>query len=119
MSAALWQLSASEIASQVTSRTVSATEVVSACLNRIGATNPTINAICTLVVDRALAQAHASDRRLARGEPARDLEGVPFVVKDVIQTAGIRTTCGSRLFEHNVPELDGISLHRLAASGAI
>src|SRR5689334_8560850 len=113
MNTELWQRPAHEIARLVAARTVSATEVVGACLGRISATNPTINAICTLVGELALARAESIDRRLQAGDPARDLEGVPFVAKDVIETAGIRTTFGSRLYEHNIPDTDAVSIQRL------
>lgn len=116
---ALWQLPATELASAVASRRFSAREVVTALLERVAQTNPTINAICTLVDDGALEQADVIDRRLASGMPPRDFEGVPFVVKDVITTGGIRTTFGSRLFENNVPREDSISVERLKARGAI
>jgi amidase len=115
----IWKLSANELASEVANRRVSAKELVAACLKRIDQTNPTINAICTLAADNANAQAEAVDHRLAAGEPPRDLEGVPFVVKDVIATAGIRTTFGSKLFERNVPIEDSVSVGRLKAHGAI
>lgn len=115
----VWQLPANELAAEVARRNVSAKEVVTALLERIAQTNPTINAICTLVADGALAHAEAIDRRLAEGERPRDLEGVPFVVKDVISTAGIRTTYGSKVLEHNVPQEDSVSVERLKAHGAI
>lgn len=98
---------------------MSARDVVTAFLERISRTNPTINAICTLVDEGALTEADAIDRGLADGRPSRDLEGVPFVVKDVIATSGVRTTYGSRLFENNIPAEDSISVQRLKAHGAI
>ena len=80
------QLSAGEIAAAVAARERTAAEVTGALLERIAALNPVLNAICTLNPD-AMAAAEACDRRLASGAAARPLEGVPFVVKDIIPTA--------------------------------
>ena len=69
--------------------------------------------------DRLFEEADALDRRLAAGEPARPLEGVPFLVKDNLFTRGLRTTFGSRLCEHDVPDEDSISVERLRAGGGL
>ena len=111
-------LSAAEIARAVAERRVSAREVAEAMLARVDALNPTLNAICT-VNDSALDEADAVDRRLAGGGAARPLEGVPVVVKDNIFTKGIRTTFGSRILEHAVPEEDSVCVERLREAGAI
>jgi amidase len=109
---------AAALAAAVASRRVGAVEVVAACLARTERTNGVLNAVCT-VNPAALADAEACDRRLAGGAPARLLEGVPFVVKDVIPTRGLRTTFGSRLHEDWVPAEDAVSVERLRAAGAI
>jgi amidase len=114
----LWQLDAGEIVSSIVDRRTSAAEVIEACCARLEATNPTINAICTLN-DGAGDEARAIDRRLASGAPARALEGVPVVVKDVIDTAGIRTTYGTRALADNVPTQDALLVERLRLAGAI
>ena len=111
-------LSAARIAREVSQRKVSAREVVEATLARVDAVNPTLNAICTLN-DAALDEADAVDRRLAARATPRPLEGVPVVVKDNIFTRGIRTTFGSKILEHDVPEEDSICVERLRAAGAI
>ena len=109
---------AGEIAQAVASREVSAREVVEASLGRLEAFNPAVNAVCT-VNEQALADAEDSDRRLHGGAPARALEGVPVVIKDVIATKGLRTTFGSLLCEHYVPAEDSLCVERLKAAGAI
>ena len=110
--------SAAELAGAIATRSVGAREAAEALLARVDELNPTLNAICTLN-ENALAEADAVDQRLARGEPARPLEGVPVVVKDNIHTRGIRTTFVSRLLENEVPEIDAICVERLKATGAV
>ena len=111
-------LSAARIAREVGGRRLSAREVTEAMLARVEAVNPTLNAICTLN-DAALDEADAVDRRLATRATPRPLEGVPVVVKDNIFTRGIRTTFGSKILEHDVPEEDSICVERLRGAGAI
>ncbi len=110
--------SAVELVADVRARKLGVRDVVAACLARIGETNGVLNAVCTLN-PAARADAEAADRRLASGSPPRLLEGVPFLVKDVIPTRGLRTTYGSKLHEHLVPDEDAISVERLRAAGAI
>jgi amidase len=110
--------SAAEIAADVAARRLSAVEVTRAFLARVEQLNPAVNAICTLN-PRALEDAAASDQRLAAGERARPLEGVPFVAKDILTTAGLRTTFGSMIHEHLVPDEDALSVARLRAAGGI
>ncbi|MGV6874225.1 amidase [Pseudochelatococcus sp. B33] len=110
--------SAGTIARLVAGGEVSSVEVARAFLARVEALNPTINAIVTLN-PRILEQAEAIDRRRQRGEPARPLEGVPFVVKDNLPTAGIRTTFGSLVLEDNVPTESAVSVERMEAAGAL
>lgn len=110
--------SAAEIAAAVGRREVSALEVTRASLARIVDRNPEINAICTLN-PRTEEDARECDRRLAGGAAPRALEGVPFVAKDVLHTAGLRTTFGSKLREDFVPDEDAICVERMRAAGAI
>jgi len=87
-------------------------------LRRVEERNPLVNAICTLNPE-ALAEARACDARLASGAPARPLEGVPFVAKDNLHTRGLRTTFGSRILEHFVPDEDAVAVERMKAAGAV
>lgn len=110
--------SAGRIAGAVSDGSVSAVEVTTVFLDRIDAVNPVINAVCT-PNEKALGVAADVDRRRAAGEPARPLEGVPFLVKDILHTKGIRTTFGSLLLEHDVPDEDTITVERLKAAGGV
>jgi Asp-tRNA(Asn)/Glu-tRNA(Gln) amidotransferase A subunit family amidase len=80
--------------------------------------NPTLNAVVTLRRDAARSEALQADRALARGEP-RPLEGLPFTVKDLIATAGLRTTAGSLVLRDHVPSWTAPAIARLQRAGAI
>ena len=112
-------LSASELARRLRARELSAREVMEAHLSQIARVNPQVNAVCTLVAEEALAGAEAADRALAAGEEAGPLHGVPIAIKDLAETAGIRTTYGSRAYESNVPEADALIVERAKRAGAI
>jgi amidase len=118
MSEDIVRKSAAALAADIATKRLSATEVMRAFLDRIAPLNPVVNAVCTLS-PRALEDAAECDRRLRAGERPRPLEGVPFVVKDIIQTAGLRTTFGSMIYEHHVPDEDAVSVARLRAAGAV
>jgi len=110
---------ATELAERLRSRRLSASEVVQAFLERIRRVNPSLNAYVTLDEERALREARAADERLFHAARPEPLHGVPFSVKDVVFTAGLRTTAGSRIYERYVPEKDAIAVARLRAAGAI
>ena len=114
-----WRWSAGEIVSRISARQVSACEIAEVSLNQIEKLNPTINAICTVTPELAMAQARAVDARLSAGYPARPLEGVPYTVKDNIPVKGVRCTYGSELFKDLIPDEDAISVERLKDSGAV
>lgn len=111
----LWERSAVELQRLVARREVSAVEVVTAFLERIDAVNPQVNAIVTLVPERALADAAAADRAHVTGR----LHGLPIAIKDLVDTAGIRTTYGSPLYADHVPGADAWLVRRLRDAGAI
>jgi aspartyl-tRNA(Asn)/glutamyl-tRNA(Gln) amidotransferase subunit A len=112
-------LSAIELAARLRAREISAVEITTEALARIEASQPTLNAFMTICRDQAIAAAHEVDARLARGEDVGPLHGVPVSVKDIINTAGIRTTWGSRLMAENVPDADAVAVARLKKAGAI
>jgi amidase len=117
--AALYYRSARELRDLVATRELSAVELTEAHLARIEAVNPAVNAIVTLVPERALAEAAELDARAARGEPLGLLHGLPVAVKDLMDTAGIRTTYGSRVHADHVPDRDALIVTRLRAAGAV
>ena len=108
-----------ELAGLVRSGALSAREVVQAHLDQVERTNPAVNAIVTLTAERALAEAHAADQRLASGADVGPLHGIPVVHKDTHDTAGIRTTYGSPILADNVPPRDELIVQRMRAAGAI
>jgi len=92
---------------------------VQAVLARIDAVNPRVNAVVTLARESALRQARLQTAALRRGATRPPLFGVPVGIKDVTPTRGLRTTYGSKLFEHHVPAEDALVVERLRAAGAI
>ncbi len=109
---------ATTLAELIRTRKVSSAEVVHAHLGRIEALNPKLNAIVT-VADGALEAAKLADRQLAAGNSAGPLHGVPFTVKDAIDTEGVLTQRGSPIFRGRVPERDATSVARMKAAGGI
>lgn len=103
----------------IADRQLSCAELLTVTLQWIDAVNPTVNAICTLAPEPALAAAQDADRRLASGATARPLEGLPIAIKDLTETAGLRTTYGSPLFADHVPDASALYVERLQAAGAI
>jgi amidase len=111
--------SARDLARRVRDRDLSAREVVQAHLDRIERTNPHVNAVVTLVPERALEEARAADERLASGAEPGPLHGLPVAHKDTHATAGIRTTSGSPIFADHVPDADELVVERMRAAGVI
>jgi amidase len=117
--AELHRLTARALRDAVAARELSAVEVVSAHLERIEQVNARVNAIVTLESERALADAAALDAAAANGRPPGMLAGLPIAVKDLVDTAGIRTTYGSPIYADHVPAEDELIVQRLRAAGAI
>ncbi|MGH7780173.1 MAG: amidase [Candidatus Binataceae bacterium] len=110
---------AHKLAAMLKAREVSATELVDQFLERIESVNRNLNAVVTLVEERAIEEAADSDKRLAKKAGARPLEGLPITIKDSIITAGVRSTWGMKIFEHHIATTDAPSVARLRAAGAI
>jgi amidase len=91
-----------------------------ACLSQVTRLNPKVNALCTLLdEEQLLRQARAADQQLARSGALGPLHGFPHAVKDLVPTAGIRTTYGSPIYAGNVPDEDALMVRRLKQAGAI
>ncbi len=110
---------AGELVTLYRARRVSPLEVIEACLARIDAVNPRVNAVVTLARESALAEARRATAMLRRGAELGTLFGVPVGIKDLAQTKGLRTTFGSKLYEDHVPAEDALVVERLRAAGAI
>jgi len=110
---------ATELSRRYRAKELSPVEVTDAILARIERLNPTLNAFLTVTADHARQLARASEARFQKGAPIGPMDGVPYSIKDLEPTAGIRTTYGSRFFESNVPAEDGAVAARLRASGGV
>jgi amidase len=110
---------ATELARLIRSRELSAVELLTAVLARIEAANPAINAIVTLAAEQAFEVAADLDTRAVRGSLAGPLHGLPIAIKDLAETAGIRTTFGSPIFASYVPSADAPHVALLRQAGAV
>jgi aspartyl-tRNA(Asn)/glutamyl-tRNA(Gln) amidotransferase subunit A len=118
MSKDIYFSDATKLAELIRKREVSSVEIVQAHLDRIQAVNPKINAIVT-IADGALKAAEAADAAVRTGEELGVLHGVPFTVKDSIDTAGVPTQRGSPIFKGRMPDTDATSVARLKKAGGI
>jgi amidase len=112
-------LTAVEMAGLIRRKKLSAREVMAAHLKQIERVNPKVNAIVTLIAERATANAGKADEAQARGAVLGPLHGLPAAHKDLHDTAGVRTTYGSRIFKDNIPKQDAMIVERIAKAGAI
>jgi len=110
---------ASELATAVRTREVSARDLVEDHLARIARHDPRLNAIVTLDADGARPRADEADAAVARGETLGPLHGVPVTIKDAFETAGLRTTSSHRPLAHHVPARDATVVARVRAAGAV
>jgi aspartyl-tRNA(Asn)/glutamyl-tRNA(Gln) amidotransferase subunit A len=109
---------ATKLAELIRTREVSPVEIMQAHLDRIEAVNPKINAIVT-IADGALKAAKAAEAAVLAGEELGALHGVPFTVKDSIDTAGVLTQRGSPIFKGRLPDADATSVARMKKAGGI
>ena len=108
-----------ELARLIRTRELSPVELADAVLERLDRLNPRLNAFLTVTAELAREQAKQAEARALAGELISPLDGVPFSIKDMIPTAGIRTTFGSKFYEDNVPTEDGLLAARLRATGGV
>jgi amidase len=116
---ALCDLSATELSRLLAEKTLSPVELLEACLSRIAAVNPAVNAVVTLDEDRARAAARAAEAAIMSHQEVGPLHGLPVLIKDTQDTANLRTTYGSPLFADHIPAADAGSVARPRAAGAI
>jgi len=110
---------ATELARLIRTKALSPVELTRAVLERIERVNPVVNAFCTLTADAALAAARAAERAVTSGASLGPLHGVPYSIKDLNFTKGVRTMGGSFIFEHRVPDADAAFIPRLRQAGGI
>ncbi len=113
------ELTIAEASGLLRRKEISPVELTTSCLARIEQLNPTINAFITVMHDSALAQAREAEAEIRAGNWRGPLHGIPIGLKDLIDTAGVKTTCGSALFKDRVPTEDAEIVRRLKMAGAV
>jgi len=113
------QLSLSEASQLVRSKKVSPVELTHECLSRIERLNPKLNAFITVTADSALAEARQAEAEIQHDRWRGLLHGIPIALKDLIDTAGVRTTAASGLFKDRIPAQDAEIVRRFKAAGAV
>ena len=108
-----------ELARKFRRKEVSPVEITRECLRRIEKLNPSLNAFITVMTDSALAEARAAESEFARDYWRGPLQGIPIALKDLIDTAGTRTTAASALHENRIPSEDAEVVRRLRRAGAV
>ena len=115
----LTALSLTDASRLVRAKEVSPVELTETCLRRIEERNAELNAFITVTAASVLAEARAAEAEIQRGEWRGQLHGIPIALKDLIDTAGVRTTAASSLFRNRVPTEDAEVVTRLKAAGAV
>src|SRR5579863_4870911 len=111
--------SISELAPRLGRKEISPVEITQECLNRIAKLNPTLNAFITVMAESALKEAGVAEAEILQGKWRGPLHGVPIALKDLIDTAGARTTAASELYAQRVPTEDAEVVRRLRNAGAV
>ncbi|MBI3048294.1 MAG: amidase [Acidobacteria bacterium] len=112
-------LSLAEASELVRKREVSSLDLTRACLARIERLNPRLNAFITITTERALKDAKAADTEITQARWRGPLHGIPIALKDLVDTAGVRTTAASAIFANRVPREDAEVVRRLRDAGAV
>jgi Asp-tRNA(Asn)/Glu-tRNA(Gln) amidotransferase A subunit family amidase len=113
------ELTAVEARRLIGARGLSPVELVESCIRRIETWNPHVNAVVTTCYERARAEARRAEAAVTRGDPLPPLHGLPVGIKDLDDTAGVRTTYGSLLYRDHVPERDSLVVAAIRAAGGI
>src|ERR1035441_3744878 len=112
-------LTLTEAAQQIRSRQLSPVELARACLARIERLNPTLNAFITITADLALEQARQAEAEVMAGHWRGPLHGIPIGLKDLLDTAGVRTTAARNQFRNRIPSEDAALVRQLKQAGAV
>jgi aspartyl-tRNA(Asn)/glutamyl-tRNA(Gln) amidotransferase subunit A len=115
----LTSLSIREASELIRKKKASPVELTNACLARIDRMNPALNAFITVMSESALEQARTAESEVMRGNWKGPLHGIPIALKDLFDTAGVRTTGGSGVFKDRIPTEDAEVVRRLKAAGAV
>jgi len=115
----LARLDLAEASRLVQTRAVSPVELTRVCLDRIEHLNPILKAFITVTAEAALQEARQAESEISKGNWKGPLHGIPLAVKDLLETAGVRTTAASAVLENHVPEHDAYVVQRLRSAGAI
>ncbi len=108
-----------EAARLIAAKELSPVELTRACLARVHALDKDLHAFVHLTEERALAEACEAERAIMAGGPSGPLHGIPIGLKDIVDTKGIPTTCGSKFLQHNIPDTDATCAEKLAAAGTV
>ncbi|MHA1147670.1 MAG: amidase [Promethearchaeota archaeon] len=112
-------MSACDMVEKIKTQELSSVEITEAIIERIEKINPIINAYCTPTFDLAREMAEIADKRVKKGEILEKLNGIPISIKDLMYVKGIRTTFGSKLYEHYISEIDEVDVIRLKKAGCV
>jgi aspartyl-tRNA(Asn)/glutamyl-tRNA(Gln) amidotransferase subunit A len=112
-------LDLSEASLAVQKKEVSPVALAEACLARIERLNPVLNAFITVTAESAMQEAKKAEAEISRGEWRGPLHGIPLALKDLAETAGVRTTAASAVLEHYIPSQDAEVVRRLRKAGAV
>src|SRR4030067_55015 len=107
----------SQTAGLISRRELSPVELAKAYIDRIRQYEPLINCFITVTDDAAMASARQAEREIQKGGYSGLLHGIPLALKDLYETAGVRTTHGSKAYADYIPEADGTGVQRLKAAG--
>jgi aspartyl-tRNA(Asn)/glutamyl-tRNA(Gln) amidotransferase subunit A len=108
-----------EASSLIAARKLSPVELTKACLDRLHATEAALHAFVLPTEDRAMADAKAAEAAIMKSGPLGPMHGIPIGLKDIVNSAGIETTCGSKILQGNVPDTDAACAAKLAAAGTV
>jgi aspartyl-tRNA(Asn)/glutamyl-tRNA(Gln) amidotransferase subunit A len=108
-----------ELSQRVRRKEISPVSIVGECLTTIEKFNPQLNAFITVMAESALAEAHSAEEEIERGAWRGPLHGIPIAIKDLIDTAGVRTTSASALHKDRSPTEDATVVRKLREAGAV